>query len=49
MISCSGAVESTCFMVKPALITDLKVHFLSTLKKHTFGVVFSKRLKYGQL
>lgn len=34
MNSCSGAVESTCFMVKPAPITDLKIHFLLTLKTH---------------
>lgn len=42
MKSCSGAVESTCFMVKPAPITDLKVHFLLTLK-NTPSVWFSPK------
>lgn len=49
MNSCSGFVESTRFMVNPEPITDLKIHFLLTLKNTPFGLVFSKRLKYGQL
>lgn len=40
--SCSGAVESTCFMVKPAPITDLKIDFLLTLK-NTPSVWFSQK------
>ena len=42
MNSCSGAVEITCFMVKPAPITDLKIHFLLTLK-NTPSVWFSQK------
>ena len=44
MNSCSGEAESTCFMVKPAPITDLKIHFLLTLK-NTPSVWFSPKVE----
>lgn len=41
----SGAVEGTCFMVKPAFFTDLKIHFWLTLRNTPWGCGFLEEVE----